>query len=112
MLGQKKWNCRKKRDQLAKLNGNPFAIDGAILLANDQVVVVGMGVFFKMDSEKIADVGHEGDEWQIVSLPDDPECIEVVKNYRLSESTVLNKFAEKSGYLVCPIFFCRSWFGA
>jgi hypothetical protein len=32
-----------------------------------------------MDIEKIADFDHEGEDWRVVPLPDDPEFIELEK---------------------------------
>ncbi len=54
-----------------------FKGEGEILLADSQVAVEGTGRYLKMDIEKIADFDHEGDEWQVVSSPGDPEFIEL-----------------------------------
>lgn len=54
-----------------------FKGEGEILLANGQVAVEGKGRYLKMDIEKIADFEQEGDEWQVVSSPGDPEFIEL-----------------------------------
>ncbi|NOR26609.1 MAG: PaaI family thioesterase [Desulforhopalus sp.] len=54
-----------------------FKGEGEILLANGQVAVEGKGRYLKMDIEKIADFDQEGDEWQVVSSPGDPEFIEL-----------------------------------
>lgn len=54
-----------------------FRGEGEILLANGQVAVEGQGRYLKMAIEKIADFDHEGEDWQVVSLPDDPDFIEI-----------------------------------
>lgn len=54
-----------------------FQGEGEILLPDGQAAVVAKGKYLKMDIEKIADFDHEGDEWQVVPLPDDPEVIDV-----------------------------------
>ena len=54
-----------------------FKGEGEILLADGQVAVEGQGRYLKMDIEKIADFDHEGEDWQVVSLPDDPDFIEI-----------------------------------
>ena len=51
--------------------------EGEIILADGQVAVEGQGRYLKMDIEKIADFDHEGEDWQVVSLPDDPDFIEI-----------------------------------
>jgi hypothetical protein len=56
-----------------------FAGEGEIVLANGRVAVEGKGRYLKMDIDKIADFDHEGDEWQVVALPDDPDYIELSK---------------------------------
>jgi len=50
---------------------------GEILLADGRVAIEGRGKYLKMDIEKIADFDHEGDEWRVVELSDDPRFIEV-----------------------------------
>jgi uncharacterized protein (TIGR00369 family) len=54
-----------------------FKGEGEILLAGGQVAVEGQGRYLKMDIEKIADFDHEGDEWLVVSSPDDPQYVEL-----------------------------------
>ena len=54
-----------------------FKGEGEIILANGQVAVEGQGKYLKMDIEKIADFDHEGDEWSVVSSPDDPQYVEL-----------------------------------
>ena len=49
-----------------------FLGEGEILLADGQVAVAGSGKYLKMDIEKIAEFDHEGEDWQTVSLPEDP----------------------------------------
>jgi len=54
-----------------------FKGEGEILLADGQVAVEGKGRYLKMDIDKIADFDHEGEDWQVVSLPEDPDFIEI-----------------------------------
>jgi acyl-coenzyme A thioesterase PaaI-like protein len=54
-----------------------FQGEGEILLSNGQVAVAGKGRYLKMDIEKIADFDHQGDAWQVLSYPDDPEFVEI-----------------------------------
>ncbi len=56
-----------------------FQGEGEILLADGQVAVEGKGKYLKMDIEKIADFDHQGEDWQVISLPDDPKFIELIK---------------------------------
>jgi uncharacterized protein (TIGR00369 family) len=56
-----------------------FQGEGEILLANDQVAIEGKGKYLKMDIDKIADFDHEGEDWQVVDLPDDPAFVEIEK---------------------------------
>ena len=56
-----------------------FQGEGEILLADGQVAIEGKGKYLKMDIDKIADFDHEGEEWQVVPLTDDPEFIEIKK---------------------------------
>jgi hypothetical protein len=60
-----------------------FEGEGEILLADGQVAIEGKGRYLKMDIEKIADFDHEGEEWQVIPLPEDPEFIELVKEDKL-----------------------------
>jgi len=57
-----------------------FQGEGEILLADGQVAIEGKGKYLKMDIEKIADFDHEGEDWLVVPLPNDPEQIEIEKN--------------------------------
>lgn len=52
-----------------------FKGEGEILLADGTVAVEGKGTYLKMDIEKIADFDHQGEDWQVISLPDDPSFI-------------------------------------
>ena len=54
-----------------------FQGEGEILLADGQVAVEGRGKYLKMDIEKIADFDHQGGAWQVVSLADDPDFIDL-----------------------------------
>lgn len=54
-----------------------FQGEGEILLADGQVAVAGSGKYLKMDIDKIAEFDHEGEDWQIVSLPEDPDFVEL-----------------------------------
>jgi len=56
-----------------------FLGEGEIVLEDGQVAVEGKGKYLKMDIEKIADFDHEGEDWQVVPLPDDPEFVEINK---------------------------------
>jgi len=56
-----------------------FQGEGEIILADGQVAIEGKGKYLKMDIDKIADFDHEGDEWLVVSLPDDPAFVEIEK---------------------------------
>jgi acyl-coenzyme A thioesterase PaaI-like protein len=56
-----------------------FQGEGAILLADGQIAVEGSGRYLKMDIEKIADFDHQGDEWRVVTTPDDPLFVEIIK---------------------------------
>lgn len=57
-----------------------FKGEGEILLAGGQVAVEGKGRYLKMDIDKIADFDHQGDDWQVVELPEDPDFIELNRN--------------------------------
>jgi len=50
---------------------------GEILLADGTVAIEGRGRYLKMEIENIAEFDHEGEEWQVVELPDDPQFIEI-----------------------------------
>jgi uncharacterized protein (TIGR00369 family) len=54
-----------------------FEGEGEIVLADGRVAIEGRGKYLKMDIEKIADFDHEGDEWMVNTLPDDPAFVEV-----------------------------------
>jgi uncharacterized protein (TIGR00369 family) len=54
-----------------------FEGEGEILLADGTVAVEARGKYLKMEIDKIADFDHEGDEWQVVTLPEDPDFIEL-----------------------------------
>lgn len=60
-----------------------FEGEGEILLADGQVAIEGKGRYLKMDIEKIADFDHEGEEWEVTPLPEDPEFIELTKEEKL-----------------------------
>lgn len=52
-----------------------FQGEGEILLADGTVAVEGKGSYLKMDIEKIADFDHQGEDWRVISLPDDPSFV-------------------------------------
>lgn len=58
-------------------NKRMFTGSGAILLPNGEVAVEAEGKYLKMDIDKIADFDHQGDEWIIVPMADDPEYVEL-----------------------------------
>ena len=61
-----------------------FLGEGEILLANGQVAVEGKGKYLKMDIEKIADFDHQGEDWQVVYQPDDPDFVDIEKKLQAS----------------------------
>jgi uncharacterized protein (TIGR00369 family) len=63
--------------RIEKEGKRSFTGVGEILLADGRVAIEGRGKYLKMDIEKIADFDHEGDEWRVVELSDDPQFIEV-----------------------------------
>ena len=54
-----------------------FEGEGEILLADGRVAVEARGKYLKMAIDKIADFDHEGEEWRVVPLPEDPDFIEL-----------------------------------
>ncbi|OGR19679.1 MAG: thioesterase [Desulfobacterales bacterium GWB2_56_26] len=52
-----------------------FQGEGEILLADGTVAVEGKGTYLKMDIDKIADFDHQGEDWRVISLHDDPSFI-------------------------------------
>ena len=52
-----------------------FQGEGEILLADGMVAVEGKGTYLKMDIDKIADFDHQGEDWRVISLPDDPSFV-------------------------------------
>lgn len=54
-----------------------FEGEGEILLADGTVAVEGRGKYLKMAIDKIADFDHEGDDWRVVELPEDPGAIDL-----------------------------------
>jgi acyl-coenzyme A thioesterase PaaI-like protein len=63
--------------RIEKESGRSFTGVGEILLADGRVAIEGRGRYLKMDIDKIADFDHEGDEWRVVELANDPQFIEV-----------------------------------
>jgi len=63
--------------RIEKESGRSFTGVGEILLADGRVAIEGRGRYLKMDIDKIADFDHEGDEWRVVELENDPQFIEV-----------------------------------
>ena len=54
-----------------------FLAEGEIVLADGSVAVEGKGKYLKMDIDKIADFDHEGEEWRVLALDNDPEFVEI-----------------------------------
>lgn len=54
-----------------------FLAEGEIVLADGSVAVEGKGKYLKMAIDKIADFDHEGEEWQVVHMADDPDFVEL-----------------------------------
>jgi len=63
--------------RIEKEGNRSFSGIGEILLADGTVAIEGRGRYLKMDIDKIADFDHEGDEWRVVELSNDPQFIEV-----------------------------------
>lgn len=55
-----------------------FNGEGEIILADGSVAVEGKGRYLKMEIDKIADLDHEGGEWEVYDLPEDPKQVELV----------------------------------
>lgn len=56
-----------------------FDGEGEILLSDGRIAVEAKGRYLKMDIDKIADFDHQGDEWQVIPLPEDPKFIDLVR---------------------------------
>ncbi|SDP79346.1 PaaI family thioesterase [Desulforhopalus singaporensis] len=55
-----------------------FDGEGEIVLEDGTVAVQGRGRYLKMEIDKIADdFDHQGEDWRMVSSPDDPETVEI-----------------------------------
>ena len=54
-----------------------FEGTGEILLPDGKVAVKGFGKYIKLPIEKITDFDFDGQEWKVVSLPNDPKEIEI-----------------------------------
>ncbi len=54
-----------------------FTGTGEIVLADGQVAVAGSGRYLKMEIDKIADFDHQGEDWRVCQLADDPEWLEL-----------------------------------
>ena len=50
---------------------------GEIVLENGQAAIEAKGKYLKMEIDKIADFDHQGDDWKLVALPEDPEFVEL-----------------------------------
>jgi len=54
-----------------------FVGEGEIILADGRVAIQGKGKYLKMAIEQIADFDHEGGDWSVVNLPEDPGFIDI-----------------------------------
>ena len=54
-----------------------FEGTGELLLPDGSIAAEGQGKYLKLPLEKIADFDREEQEWEVVSLPDDPEFIDM-----------------------------------
>jgi uncharacterized protein (TIGR00369 family) len=55
-----------------------FNGEGEIVLADGTVAVEGKGRYLKMEIDKIADLDHEGGEWEVYEAADDPGQVELI----------------------------------
>ncbi len=65
------------RTRVTKENKRFFEGTGEILLADGTVAVEGEGRYMKMDIEKIADFDIDEQQWQVNTMPDDPETVKL-----------------------------------
>lgn len=63
--------------KIEKESKRMFTGVGAILTPDGQVAVEAEGKYLKMDIDKIADFDHQGEEWIIVPMADDPEFFDL-----------------------------------
>lgn len=54
-----------------------FEGTGELLLPDDSIAAEGQGKYLKLPLEQIADFDREEQEWRVVSLPDDPQVIDL-----------------------------------
>jgi uncharacterized protein (TIGR00369 family) len=63
--------------RIVKDGRRSFEGEGEIILADGKVAVEGRGRYLKMDIDKIADFDHQGDEWQVIPMAEDPETVDL-----------------------------------
>ena len=63
--------------KIEKESKRMFTGVGAILTPDGQYAVEAEGKYLKMDIDKIADFDHQGEEWIIVPMADDPEFFDL-----------------------------------
>lgn len=63
--------------RIVKDGRRSFEGEGQIILADGKVAVEGRGRYLKMDIDKIADFDHQGDEWQVIPMAEDPETVDL-----------------------------------
>jgi len=66
--------------RITKDSRRVFEGTGEILLPDGTVAAEGQGKYMKLPLEKIADFNAEEQDWQVNSLPDDPEYVEIVNS--------------------------------
>lgn len=54
-----------------------FVGEGEILLPDGKVAIQGKGKYLKMDIDKIAEFDHEGEDWVVNTLPEDPIFVDL-----------------------------------
>ena len=59
-----------------------FEGTGEILLEDGTIAVEGRGKYLKLPLDKIAEFDFEEQEWGVVTLPDDPEFVDIARSGR------------------------------